>query len=124
MKEVELESAFGFPAALLVSLARLKYLALSNVDLDADEEIHSTSPCEVALEGLYLGVVSPRVIKTLTKTLSNSADTPPTLCRLALTPTFEEGFAEAVAELIIACGSHLASFARLPLIDFRESTLN
>jgi len=63
------EFAFGFPAALLVSLARLKYLALSNVDLDADEEIHSTSPCEVASEGLYLGGVSTRVIKTLTKTL-------------------------------------------------------
>jgi hypothetical protein len=51
VKEVELESAVGFPVALLVSLARLKYLALSNVDLDADEEIHSTSPCEVALKG-------------------------------------------------------------------------
>ena len=49
VKEVELESAFGFPVALLVSLATLKYLALSNVDLDADEEIYSTSPCEVAL---------------------------------------------------------------------------
>ena len=36
---LELKSAFGFPAALLISLARLKYLALSNVNLDADEEI-------------------------------------------------------------------------------------
>lgn len=107
----------------MVSLARLKYLALSNVDLGADEEIHSTSPCEVASEGLYLGGVSPRVIKTLTKTLSNSADTPLILRRLALMPTFEEGFAEAEAELIIACGSHLMSFAWLPLIDYRESTL-
>jgi len=39
VKEVELEFGFGFPVALLVSLARLKYLALSNVDLDADEEV-------------------------------------------------------------------------------------
>jgi hypothetical protein len=38
--EVELESAFRFPVALLVSLARMKYLALSDVDLDANEEIH------------------------------------------------------------------------------------
>ena len=65
----------------------------------------------------------PKSDQTLTKTLSNSADTPPTLRRLASTPMFEEGFAEAVAELIMACGSHLMSFAWLPLIDFRESTL-
>ena len=130
VKEVELESAFGFPVALLVLLARLKYLALSNVDLDAEEVIHSTSPCEVALEGLYLEGISSRVIKILTKTLSNypaalsnSADVPRTLRRLALTPTIEEGFAEAMAELILACGLHLTSFAWLPLIDFRESTL-
>jgi len=127
VNEVELESAFGFPVALLVSLARLKYLALSSVKLDTDEEIHSIFPCnvalEVALEGLYLRGVSPGVIKTFTKTLSNSTDAPPTLRRLALTPTFEEGFSEAVAELIIACGSHLTSLAWLPSIHFREPIL-
>jgi len=122
VKEVELEFAFGFPAVLLMSLARLKYLALSNVDLDTDEGIHPKSPCEVALEGLYLRGVSSGVIKTLTKTLS-STDAPPTLRKLALTPTFEEGFAEAVAELIITCGSHLESFAWLPSIHFRESSI-
>ena len=37
MKELELKSAFGFPVALLVSLARLKYLALSSVDFNTDE---------------------------------------------------------------------------------------
>ena len=67
VKELELESAFGFSAALLISLAMLKYLALSNVNLDADEEINLTFSCVVALEGLYLGGVSPGVIKTLTK---------------------------------------------------------
>ena len=125
VEEVELEFAFGFPVALLVSLTRLKYLALSGVYLDTDKEIHSKSPCEeVALEGLYLRDVSPGVVKTLTKTLSNSADTPPTLRKLALTPTFkEEEFADAVAELIIACGSHLESFAWLPSTHFRESKL-
>ena len=122
VKEVELESAFGFPVALLVSLARMKYLALSNVKLDADKEIHSTSLCGVALEGLYLRGVSSGVIKTLTKTLSNSSDAPPTLRKLVLTP-LEEGFAESAAELILACGSHLTSLAWLPSIDFRESTL-
>ena len=122
VEEVELESAFGLPVALLISLARLKYLALSNVNLDADEGIHSTSPCEVALEGLYLRGVSSRVIKTLTKTLSISADAPPTLCRLVLTPS-EEVFAEEATELILACGSHLMSLGWLPSIHFRESTL-
>ena len=122
MKELELESAFGFPAALLVSLARLKYLALSSVDLDTDEGIYSKSPCEVAFEGLYLRGVSSGVIKILTKTLS-STDAPLTLRKLALTPTFEEGFAEAVAELIVACGSHLESFAWLPSVHFRESSI-
>ena len=67
MKEAELEFAFAFPVALLASLARLKCLAPSNVNLDADEDIHSTSPCGVALEGLYLSGVSPGVIKTFTK---------------------------------------------------------
>ena len=43
VKEVKLEFAFGFPVTLSVSLARLKYLALSNVDLDTDEETHSKS---------------------------------------------------------------------------------
>jgi hypothetical protein len=63
VEEVNLESAFRFPVALLVSLARMRYLALSHVDLDADKEIHSTSPCDVALEGLCLRGVSPGVIK-------------------------------------------------------------
>jgi len=54
VKEVELEFALGFPVALSVSLARLKYLALSNVNLDTYLEVHLKSPCEVALEGLYL----------------------------------------------------------------------
>ena len=36
---VELSFAFGFPVALLMSLARPKDLALSNVDLDTDEGI-------------------------------------------------------------------------------------
>jgi len=116
MKELELESAFRFPVALLVSLARLKYLALSSVDLDTDEGIYSKSPCEVAFEGLYLRGVSSGVIKILTKTLS-STDAPLTLRKLALTPTFEEGFAEAVAELIIACRTSRASLGYLPYIS-------
>ena len=110
------------PGGVVSIVARLKCLALSNVKLDANEEIHSTSPCEVALEGLCLGGVSPGVIKILTKTLSNSADAPPTLRKLVLTPL--EEFAEAVAELIIVCGSRLTSLAWLPSIHFRESTLN
>ena len=39
VKMVELAFAFGFPVALLMSLARPKDLALSNVDLDTDEGI-------------------------------------------------------------------------------------
>lgn len=122
VKEIELEFAFSFPVALLMSLTRLKYLALSNVDLDADDDPRlggkDEPNCEVALEGLYLRGVSPRVIKSFTKALS-SADAP-TLRKLALTPTFEEGFAEAVAELIITCGSRLTSFAWLPSMHFCE----
>jgi hypothetical protein len=57
VKEVELEIAW-FPAASLVSLARLKYLALSNMELDTDEEIHSISPCDVALEVAFGGFIS------------------------------------------------------------------
>ena len=128
VKEVELEFVFRFPVASLVSLARLKYLALGNVYLNIDEGIqdHESNwkpQRKVALEGLYLRGVSPGVIRTLTKTLQNSADAPPTLRKLALTPTFKEGFAEAVVELITACGSHITSFAWLPSIHFRESTL-
>ena len=103
VKEVELECAFGFSAALLVPLARLKYLALSNMNFDADKEIHLTSPCDVALEGLYLRGVSPGVMKILTRTLSNFADAPPMLHKLVLM-ALVEGFAEAVMELILTCG--------------------
>ena len=39
VKEVELDFVFGFPAALLASLARLKYLVLCKVDLDTHEGI-------------------------------------------------------------------------------------
>ena len=128
MKEFELEYVFGFPVASLVSLARLKYLALGNVHLDIDNGIQNHKSNwkhqrEVALEGLYLRGVFPGVIRTLMKTLQNSADSPPTLRKLALTQTFREGFAEAVAELITACGSHLTSFAWLPSIQYHESTL-
>ena len=130
VKEVELEFAFGFPVPLLMSLARSKYLALSNVDLETDlrtrdprsggkDDFDWKPPCKVTLEGLYLRGISPGVIKTLTKILSY-ADGPRTLRKLALTPTFEEGFAEAVAELITACGSHLMSFAWLPSIHFSK----
>ena len=102
VKEVELEYVFGFPVASLVSLARLKYLALGNVHLDIDNGIQNHKSNwkhqrEVALEGLYLRGVFPGVIRTLMKTLQNSADSPPTLRKLALTQTFREGFAEAVA---------------------------
>jgi len=128
VKEVELESFSEFPVPLLMSLTRLKYLALSNVYMDVDvvtdvevgdARSGGEPPCEVALEGLYLRGVSPGVIQTLTKTLS-SADGPRTLRKLALTPMFDEGFDEAVVELIAACGSHLTSFAWLPIIYFRE----
>ena len=125
VKEVELESVFWFPVASLISLARLKYLALANVDIDKgfqDHESNLKPQREVALEGLYLRGVAPGVIRTLTKTLRNSADAPPTLRKLALTPSFQDGFADAVVELLTTCGSHLTSFAWLPSIHFREST--
>jgi len=124
VKEVELEYFYEFPVQLLMSLTRLRYLALSNVrsDIDSDSDVeYDFAPCEVALEGLYLRGLSPDIIETLTKTLS-SADGPPTLRKLALTSTtFEEDFYEAVVKLIAACGSHLTSFAWLPTIVFRES---
>ena len=82
MKEVELELVFGFPIGLL-SLARLKYLALSDMYLDIDEDPNWRPPSDIALEGLYLIGVSLGATKTLTRTLS-SADDPPTLRKLAL----------------------------------------
>ena len=116
MKEVELDSAFRFPLTLLVSLAKLKYLAMYDVDLDAAEEVHSTSLC--VLERLYFRGVSPGVIKILTKTLKFRR------CPTHITQVGvgANGFAEAVTELIIACGSHLTSLAWLPSMRFREST--
>ena len=128
MKEVELEFFSGFPVPLLMSLTRLKYLALSNVDLDLDldteVEVRGARSgglplCEVALEGLYLRYLSPHIIETLTKTLS-STNGPSKLRELALTPSFDWSFDEAVVELIAACGSHLTSFAWLPIVNFRE----
>jgi hypothetical protein len=122
VKEVELEFFSEFPVQLLISLTRLKYLALSNVlsDMDSDSDVkYDFAPCEVALEGLYLRSLFPDTIETLTKTLS-SIDGPPTLRKLAVTSTIVEGFEEAVVKLIAACGSHLTSFAWLPTIVFRK----
>ncbi|KIM49912.1 hypothetical protein M413DRAFT_6732 [Hebeloma cylindrosporum] len=114
VREVELAFVFGLPMALLMSLAKLKHLALSNVGMDTNDDSESAS--SDTLEGLYLNELSPATIKTLAKALS-APGTPPTLRKLALTPTFEEGSIEAFAELILACGSHLTSFAWLPSIN-------
>lgn len=65
VKEVELELVFGFPIGLL-SLARLKYLALSDMYLDIDEDPNWRPLSDIALEGLYLIGVSLGATKTLT----------------------------------------------------------
>jgi hypothetical protein len=121
MKEVELEFMPDLPRVLLVSFCRLRYLALSNVDLDVESTVDGILNSDVSgvgLEGVYLRGTSLRVIRALTKILSDSVEAP-TLRKLALTPAFEEGFSEAVAELIMSCGWRLTSFAWLPSIHFR-----
>jgi len=96
LKEVELVLVSGFSRALLVSFCRLKFLALSNVDLDVESDVGvkwNLDSVGIGLEDVYLRGTS---LKALTKTLSSTDVT--ALRKLALTPTFEVGFSEAVAE--------------------------
>jgi hypothetical protein len=111
-KEVELGFVFGFPGGIAGVVGKVGVpgaVERGFVYLRGDtrsriqSETLERDRVGVSVSGMSLGV-----IKILTKTLPNSADAPPILHKLALMPTFEEGFGEAVVELITACALRVA----------------
>ncbi len=105
-----------------MALGQVRTLSLSCVEVDAlgavavDKEI--LEGWTMRLENLFLRGTSPATIKVIATALARAKE--PTLKRLALTPTFEAGFADAASELITRSGEELETFEWLPSIHFCE----
>ncbi|KAF8963711.1 hypothetical protein BDZ97DRAFT_1818851 [Flammula alnicola] len=124
LQSVSLEFITSFPPQLLISLGRLRTLSLSCVEVDtsaplADDISYLQSRWEMNLQSLFLRGTSPPTISAISQALGSS--TPPTLRRLAITPTFENGFCDAVSDLLKQSGANIASFEWLPSIHFSSS---
>ena len=122
LKNVALEFITRFPPQLLMALGQVRTLSLSCVEVDAlgavavDKEI--LAGWTMRLENLFLRGTSPATIKVIAAALAGAKE--PTLKRLALTPTFEDGFADTASELITRSGEELETFEWLPSIHFCE----
>ncbi|KAH9483404.1 hypothetical protein JR316_0002870 [Psilocybe cubensis] len=128
LNAVSLEFIRSFPLQHLLSLARLRYIGLSCVEVEPMTiGAANMLPPELAegrwvprLESLYLRGTSSATIKAVAHslTLSSSSPSPQTLKKLSITPTFEEGFCDSISEMINATGSNITVFEWLPSIHF------
>lgn len=120
LQSVALEFITAFPPQLLMGLGRIRNLSLSCVEVDSQAPLitdkEHMAQWKMRLQSLFLRGTSPATIQVL-KTALSAASAPP-LRRLTLTPTFENGFAEAAGELILQSGTDLARFEWLPSIHF------
>ncbi|KAF8162560.1 hypothetical protein B0H34DRAFT_691774 [Crassisporium funariophilum] len=126
LQAVTLEFITGFPPQLLYSLARLKCLGLSCVDVDTstpfkcEDQTHLRSHSKSQLEALYLrGTLQPTIL-ALTAALSSAS--PVSLRKLLVTPTVEPGFCTEIAQLLLTIGSGISHFGWLPSIHFSPSS--
>ena len=118
LQTVSLEFIRGFPAQLLFGLTTaLDQLSLSCVEVDFSHGHHSHHSAS-KLRGLHLRGTPPPTIAALSQCLPESI---PTLRRLAITPTLEPGFCDAIRELMAAVGSNITHFEWLPSIHFCTS---
>lgn len=124
LREVALAFVPSCPPELLWMLARLKVVNLSCVELDPHHAgaIASEPPetAEVNIETLILRATPPSTITALTRILAAAPRGSSPLKSLAVTPTFEPGFCEAVAELLTRAGENIVNFEWLPSIHFCE----
>ncbi|KJA20412.1 hypothetical protein HYPSUDRAFT_43293 [Hypholoma sublateritium FD-334 SS-4] len=124
LQRVALEFITRFPPQLLMALGQVRTLSLSCVEVDAlgavavDAEYRAR--WTMRLENLFLRGTSPATIRVIAGALAGART--PTLRRLALTPTFEEGFADAASELITRSGEDLETLEWLPSIHFSASS--
>ncbi|KAJ3517230.1 hypothetical protein NLJ89_g641 [Agrocybe chaxingu] len=120
LQAVSLEFIKAFPPQLLLSLTRLKHLSLSCVEMDMSTAlstyIHTRWECN--LQSLFLRGTSPPTVAMIGQALSSS---PHSLRKLAITPTFEHGFSDAISDLMKTGGSCLTTFEWLPSIHFSSS---
>lgn len=122
LQSVALEFITRFPPQLLMALGQVRTLSLSCVEVDAlgavSVDAEYLARWTMRLENLFLRGTSPATIKVIAGALAEAKV--PTLRRLALTPTFEDGFADAASELITRSGEDLKTFEWLPSIHFCE----
>ncbi|CAA7261088.1 unnamed protein product [Cyclocybe aegerita] len=121
LQAVSLEFIKAFPPQLLLSLTRLKHLSLSCVETDMSTPLatYIHTRWESNLQSLFLRGTSPPTVEMIGQALASSP--PHSLRRLAITPTFEHGFSDAVSDLIKTGGSCLTAFEWLPSIHFSSS---
>jgi len=115
LQTVSLEFIRGFPSQLLSGLTHLEQLSLSCVNVDLNDVHFQSIP---KLRGLHLRATHPPTIAAISRCFPESS---PTLRRLAITPTLEPGFCNAISELITAVGSNITHFEWLPSIHFSSS---
>ena len=117
LRSVALQLISGVPARLLLSLTKLVDLSLSSVHVDVVDSLpETTQPAN--LSTLVLRGCSPQTILTLHSTLRNS---PKSLQRLILTPTYDPNFCSSVWELMREGGSGITHFEWLPSAHYCES---
>ncbi|KIJ95654.1 hypothetical protein K443DRAFT_682869 [Laccaria amethystina LaAM-08-1] len=117
LRSVALQFISGVPAHILLSLTKLVELSLSSVHVDiVDSLTETTQPAN--LSTLVLRGCSPRTILTLHSTLRNS---PKSLQRLILTPTYDTSFCASVWELMREGGSGITRFEWLPSAHYFSS---
>jgi hypothetical protein len=125
LREVALAFVPSCPPELLWMLARLKVVNLSCVELDPHHAATITSEIpqtmEVNIETLILRATPSSTILAFARILGAAPRGSSPLKSLAVTPTFEHGFCDAVAELITRAGENIVNFEWLPSIHFCKS---
>ncbi|KAF9557572.1 hypothetical protein CPC08DRAFT_710286 [Agrocybe pediades] len=121
LRSVSLEFVTGFPVNLLKGLvAKLSFVGLSCVETGNGSSSQLPTSANASPKSLYLRGTSPDTIQAVSQALVASSSASP-LRKLAITPTFERGFGNAIAQLIREVGVDLEEFQWLPSIHFRSS---
>lgn len=114
---VSLEFVTGLPGDVLLGLvAKMELLGLSCVEV-GDTALMMPKRVDARPKALYFRGTSPAAIQIVAQALS-ARSTHATLRKLSITPTFESGFGDAIAELIKDAGQNIEEFEWLPSIHF------
>ncbi|KAF9557581.1 hypothetical protein CPC08DRAFT_764483 [Agrocybe pediades] len=121
LRAVSLEFVTAFPVNLLKGLlANLSFVGLSCVEIGSGNSLRLPEQIHASPKSLYLRGTSPDTIQVVTQALTASSSAS-TLKKLAITPTFESGFGNAIAQLMQEAGPDIEEFEWLPSIHFCSS---